>query len=222
MPIRLLTDALSADDQVRVLRHCSRLRFGKGAFIFHAGEAGDTVHLIETGKVAVLAGGSLGEPVMLTIMGQGEVFGEQGLLDPGHRRTATIQALTVVETMALRRDAFEELRHEHPTVDKLLIAILSQRVHRLTDAIIEFAELSAATRIYRRISQLATVFEVAGSDRPIPVTQAHVASMAAVKLRATNEVIGQARRDGVLTTARGRIVVVNWGELYRRAQLPAG
>ena len=46
--------------------------------------------------------------------------------------------------------------------------------------------------------------------------------MAAVKLRATNEVIGQARRDGVLTTARGRIVVVNWGELYRRAHLPAG
>jgi CRP/FNR family transcriptional regulator, cyclic AMP receptor protein len=214
-----LIDALDDETRRRLLQHCNRVRFGSGAYIFHAGEAGESVHMIESGRVAVLAGGALGDPITLRILGPGDVFGELALLSSAHRRTATIQAITLTETLVLHRAAFEEVRRSHPSVDRFLVTLLASQVTRLTEQIVEAAELPAATRIYRRLVQLGTLFEVVGSPAPIPVSQAQLASMAGAKLRVTNAVLADAKGDGLLDLARRRIVVLDWAEVHRRAHL---
>lgn len=212
-----LLDSLSPEARQLLLQQCRRTRFGSGAFLFHSGEAGDTIHMIASGRVAVLAGGRLGEPLMLTILGPGDVFGELALLNAQHRRTATIQALSATETLVLHRSDFDELRHSHPGVDRFLIALLAAQVERLTQQLIETTELPAHTRIYRRLAYLGTVFEVAGTSAPIPVTQAQLASMAGVKLRITSEVIRRAKADGLVTVSKRRVAVLDWPEVHRRA-----
>ena len=214
-----LLDVLSHDARRRVLQRCNRMRFGAGAYIFHAGEAGDSLHIIDSGRVGVQAGGALGEPVTLMILGPGDEFGVLALLGPEHRRSATIQAITTTETLVLHRDDFEEVRRTHPSVDRFLITLLASQVTRLTEQVVEAAELPAPTRIYRRIVQLGTLFEVAGSNTPIPITQNQLASMAGAKLRVTNAVLAKAKGDGVLDLARRRIAVLDWTEVHRRARL---
>jgi CRP/FNR family transcriptional regulator, cyclic AMP receptor protein len=214
-----LLDELSHDARRRLLQRCNRVRFGSGAYIFHAGEAGDSLHIIESGRVAVLAGGALGEPVTLMILSAGDVFGELALLSVEHRRTATIQAMTTTETFVLHRADFEDVRRTHPSVDRFLIRLLAEDVRRLTEQVVEAAELPAPTRIYRRIVRLGTLFEVAGSNTPIPVSQTQLASMAGAKLRVTNAVLAKAKGDGVLDLARRRIAVLDWNEVHRRARL---
>lgn len=217
MSTQLLGD-LSEHDRRQVLARTTRLRFARGAYVFHAGEAGDSLHLIDRGRVAVQAGGALGDPLTLTILGAGEAFGEQALLAEDHRRTATIQAIEVTETLMLRRGDFEDIRTRHPSVDRFLVAVLARQVRRLTEQITELAEVSAPTRVYRRLVSLVELFEV---DRPggeIPVTQSQLASMAGTKLRLVNQVMSDARSGGVLETANRRIIVRDLDALRRRAR----
>jgi CRP-like cAMP-binding protein len=210
---------LDLEDRRRVLSKCRRMRIRAGGYLFHAGEAGDTLHLIDRGLVGILAGSSLGEPFMLTVLGPGQVFGEQALLSDDRARTATAQALQQTETLALSRQDFEELRRRHPSVDRFLIAILSAQVRRLSDQVVELIELPAPARVYRRIVAMGELF--GGTDGTvIPLTQSQLASLAGVKLRVTNRVVAEARRNGLLQTGRHRLVLVDFERL--RVQARAG
>jgi CRP/FNR family transcriptional regulator, cyclic AMP receptor protein len=214
--------AVSEQDQRRIIQLCTRRRYATGAFLFYGGDAGDSLHLIVKGKVAILAGGALGDVLMLSVLSVGEVFGELALIGEEPHRTTSVRALEPTETLVLRRDDFEELRRQHPSVDRFLVALLAARVRRLTTRIVETAEVPAATRVYRRIVELADTFGATTPEASVPVTQDQLASMAGVKLRVTNRVIGDARRDGLLDTGRGRLMLYDLTELRRRAGLRSG
>jgi CRP/FNR family cyclic AMP-dependent transcriptional regulator len=215
--LRLL-DSLPDEERTALLRQCRPARYRTGAFICHAGTPGDSLHIILRGRVTASAGGAFGEPVTLAVMGVGEAFGEMALIDPQHHRTATVQAIELTETLVVARDDFDDLRRRHPMVNDLLIQVLVARVRRLTNQLTELAELPAAVRIHRQVVKLGELFEVVDTEDPIPVSQNQLASLAGVKLRVTNKVLGEAREAKVLETARRRIVVRDWSAVRRAAQ----
>jgi CRP/FNR family cyclic AMP-dependent transcriptional regulator len=212
-----LLDVLAEEDRRAITAHCTRARFPSGAFVFHAGEAGDTLHIIAKGRVAVLAGGWGGDPVTLAILGVGEVFGELALLGDDHR-TATIRAIEPSETLILRAADFDRLRAERPKLNDFLITILAQQVARLTRQVIEIAEVPASKRVYRRLVELAAMFGGEGDGAAIPVSQDQLASMASTKLRITNKVIAEARAAGLVSTGRRRILILNYEGLRQKAR----
>ncbi len=215
-----LLTSLDPRDRVAVTQRCTRLRYERGAYLFHAGEAGDALHFILKGRVSILAGVG-GDPVILAIMGKGEVVGEQALLSDAGLRTATAKALEPTETMRLRKAEFDELRRQNPAIERLLVNILAGQVRRLTNQVHELVNVPATTRIYRRLVDLAELYEVAHDGGDIPVTQDQVASMAGVRLRITNRVLNDAKAAGLVSTANRRITVENWDELRRRARVDA-
>jgi CRP/FNR family transcriptional regulator, cyclic AMP receptor protein len=210
-------DLLGEDQQRLLLGRCNRARFPAGSFIFHAGEAGDTLHLIAKGRVAVQAGGWGGDPVTLTILGAGDVFGELAMLGDA-RRSATIRAIEATETMILRAADFHRLRQEEPKVNDFLIGILAAQTRRLTDQIVEHAEVPATKRVYRQLVRMADLFDATEPGREVPITQDQLASMASAGLRLTNKVIADARAAGLVSTGRGRIKVADYPGLVRRAR----
>jgi CRP/FNR family transcriptional regulator, cyclic AMP receptor protein len=161
---------------------------------------------------------SLGEMRTLAVLGVGETFGEMALLLEDHRRTATVQTLEPTETQVLSRTQVEELRASGRAIDRFLVDLLARRVDRLTAQLIELTEVPAPVRVYRRITELATLFAATKPGSHIPVTQAQIASMAGVKLRVTNRVITDARRDGLVETGWHRLTVLDLPEIRRRSK----
>jgi CRP-like cAMP-binding protein len=204
--------------QSALLHACPRRRFARGDFVFHTGEAGDTLYLIRKGRVAVLAAQSLGETRTLGILGINDIFGELSLVLEGRRRTATVQALEPTETLVLSRTQVEELRASGKAIDRFLVDLLARQVERLTGQLIELAEVPAPVRVYRRIVDLAVMFGAIEPGGVIPVTQDKIASMAGVKLRVTSRVIADARADGLLLTGKGQLIILKLTELRRRAR----
>jgi CRP/FNR family transcriptional regulator, cyclic AMP receptor protein len=45
--------SLSAVEREELLRACRRRRFAKGEVVFHQGDPGDSLHLLDVGRVAV-------------------------------------------------------------------------------------------------------------------------------------------------------------------------
>ncbi|HEY5875165.1 MAG TPA: Crp/Fnr family transcriptional regulator [Ilumatobacteraceae bacterium] len=210
---------LAQADRALVLRSTHRHRYPAGTYLYHAGELGDSLHIVVKGRLAALAGTDLSEPMMLNLLGPGEVFGELALFNADHRRQASILAVETSECLVLYRDAVQQLRQRHPQVNDMLLSVLVHRVERLTVQVGELFELDAPTRVYRQLARLGETYGVTERDGEIPLTQQQVASLAGVKLRVTNRVLNEARADGVLTTGKRRVIVHDWPTVRRRAGL---
>jgi CRP-like cAMP-binding protein len=210
---------LSPQEETEVRRQCRRQRYAAGEHLFHAGDLGDAFHYIDRGRVLVLVGAAGGDYVALSVLGPGESFGEQALLDPRSRRTATVRALEPTETLTLSRPEFERLRADNPQIERMLTNVLAHQVRRLSNRLVEALTEPVEVRVYRRLHELGELYDVTGTAEPIPLTQEQIAAMAGARLRVTNRILNEARRDGVLATRRRRIVIEDWDELGRRAHL---
>ena len=214
-----ILDGIPEEDRRRVLAATRRRRFGRREVLFHEGDPGDTVHLIDRGRVAVRVTTPLGDVATLNVRGVGDVVGELALLDPNSRRTASVVALEPSETLALHREEFDDLRRLHPSVDRFLVAILALEVQRLSSLLAEALYIPVDTRVLRRVLALADLYAEDGSDRvEIPFTQEEIGSIAGTSRATVNRVLGEAEVDGSLQVKRGRVIVIDRQRLERRAR----
>ena len=121
---------LSEEHRRLVVSRMPRRGFRKGDTLFHEGDLGDSLHILEKGTVAVRTSTPLGDVVTLAVMGAGASFGEQALLSDDSRRTASVVAMEPVETRMLHRHDFEQLRTDHPSIERFLVELLSAQVPR--------------------------------------------------------------------------------------------
>lgn len=208
-----LLASLTADDRRSVLSTAHRRRFATGEVIVHEGDPGDAFHLIAKGRVGVRVTTPGGSVVLVNVHGTGSAFGEQALIEPSARRSATIAALEPTETLSLNAAAFEDLRREHPGVDRLLVEVLSKEVRRLTNRLAEALYDSAEKRVLRRLLDLDAIYEGV-----IPLTQDNLASMAGTTRPTANGVLRGLVEDGILELHRGRIQLLDRGALETRAR----
>ncbi len=203
-----LLHPLSEAEQRALLARCTRQRFPRNAFIFHEGEAGESVHLIDTGTVAVRVTSPTGDAVTLDVLGSGDAFGEQALIGEDAHRTATVIALERTETRRFTRTEFETLLSDHPSTAMVVARMLDDRLRSTSHALMEALYLPAETRVLRRLSRLAEIY-AGHSSQSIPLTQDDLASLAGTTRQTVNRVLGQAQEDGMLQLSRGRITVTD-------------
>jgi CRP/FNR family transcriptional regulator, cyclic AMP receptor protein len=201
-----ILNGLPEDVRRHVLAAARLRRFGRAEVVFHEGDPGDTLHLIAKGRVAVRVSTTLGETATLAVLGRGDFFGELALL--GERpRTATVAALEPVETMALHRDSFDELRAAYPQVQAFLVEVLGAQVRRLSAQVMEALYVPADRRVLRRLSELAALYSGGEDGASIPMTQEDLATMAGTSRATVNRVLGEAEKAGLITVGRRRVTV---------------
>lgn len=105
--------------------------FVKGRILFYKGSPGNSLYLVESGLVRIFVLSETGQEVTLTLQGIGECFGELALLDGAPRSTGAVaQDTTVAHTLA--RADFLHLLDSQPLLARRLLALLAQRLRRLT------------------------------------------------------------------------------------------
>lgn len=150
----------------------------------------------------------------LTVLGPGDFFGEQALLAPDARRTASATALSPVTTTTLRRTDFVELRAAHPQTNEVLLQALAAQVRRLSGQLIEALYVPAEQRVKRRLHHATTVF---GEGRVVPLTQEQVANLAGTTRATVSRVFRKLQGDGIVELSRGRVRVLEPALLAKEA-----
>ena len=215
-----LLGGLSDADTRVVLASAHRRRFARGEVVFHEADPADTVHLVVEGRFAARRSTPAGDTVTFSIVGPGDTFGEMALLGAQPRRTSTIVALEPAVTLTLGFGDVERLRAAHPTVERQLVAMLAQRVARLSDHLLEALHVPADERIVRRLLEICDRYvAVAGAATVvIPLTQDAVGELAGASRPTTNRVLRSLAADGVVALHRGSIEVLDREALARRAR----
>lgn len=213
-----LLHGLAEEDRRAVMVRMGRRSYRKDDTLFHEGDPGDSLHLIDKGRVAIRAATRSGDAAILAVLGRGDSFGEQALLSPTARRTASVVALEPVETRVLMRTDFDELRRQQPSVERFLVEVLAAQVRRLSTHLLEALYLPVEARVVRRLADLAAVYATEAATVEIPLRQDDLASIAGTTRSTANRVLQQLVDDEIVALARGRIVILDAGTLTDRAR----
>src|SRR5262245_9630807 len=99
-----------------------------GEILFRAGEAGDSMYIVLSGRLRVSVQRSNGSEEVIREIARGESVGELALLT-GETRSATIRAIRDSELAMLSRNAFERAIRIDPTLIRQIAVALASR-HR--------------------------------------------------------------------------------------------
>src|SRR5215472_2269190 len=97
--------------------------------LFHAGDVGDAMYLIEEGKVRICVRAKDGHEVTLTELGRGDFFGEMALLDD-QRRSADARIAEDARLAVLSRKHFLSFVRSNPNVALEMLTALAKRLRR--------------------------------------------------------------------------------------------
>lgn len=199
-----------------IVREAGRRPFERGEAVFHRGQDATELHLIEKGHFAVEYSGAEGKSVVVAVLGPGETFGEIALVEENATRSATVIALEPARTRVIDRGWFTRLRAKDPSVDRLVIAVLTAQVRRLTERAFENARVSERQRVRRQLASLARSY--GGDDGvAIPITTQTVADLAGTSRARVSEVIKEEKAAGTIDSRRNRITVLDVVGLEARA-----
>ena len=100
------------------------LSFAEGEVLMEEGSIGDALYLLVSGEVEV----SLKKNnKILARLGKGEPIGEMGIIDAAPR-SATITALTDVDTLKIEQEDFDELMSDRQEISMGVIRVLIKRL----------------------------------------------------------------------------------------------
>ena len=122
-----LFGGLTEEQLAVVLPHLREESFEAGDWVIREGENGDSLYFIGAGRVRVTQNNP--HAIELAELGVGEAFGEMELIDT-QPRSASVQALTKLETYSLHHHELHALNHEHPKIFALIVLNLARVLSR--------------------------------------------------------------------------------------------
>lgn len=137
-----LFSELGDDELVEIWKLVQIRSYKKSNIILFEEDPGDSLFIIKEGKVKITRLSEEGKEVILSILGEGEFFGEMSLLD-GESRSANVIALADSEVFILKREDFLNILTDNPQIAISLLEELAYRI-RKSDQQIEYLSLADA------------------------------------------------------------------------------
>ena len=118
---------LSRENLARIVGKFEEEKFLTDEVIVKQGQPGDALYIVQSGAVEVSLEHDGLRVESVAILGPSECFGEMSLFT-GQKRTATVGALVDSVILKLRKEAWEELLQQHPSLSLHFCKVLSQRL----------------------------------------------------------------------------------------------
>lgn len=155
-----------------VAQHTQRHTFETDQIVFLEGEAATGLYILQHGWIKAVKFAANGREQVLRFLGPGEVFNAIGVL-AGTANPATAMALEPTTIWLVQREALLQLCEAHPSLARMVIQNLAQRIHYLVDLVEDLSLRSVEARLARFLLEQADGFVV---HRQRWATQAELAA----------------------------------------------
>jgi CRP/FNR family cyclic AMP-dependent transcriptional regulator len=204
-----LFEALKEDDLEAIARVTITRAYDKDQVIILAEEEGDALFIIGSGQVKVSIVSEDGREVILSLLGEGAVFGELSLLD-GKPRSANVVATENTELFMVRRSDFLQLVYKVPQIAVGLLAELAARLRKTDRKIEGLALLDVTSRISETLLQLADE-QGQESEKGVTLTarptHQQLANMSGTTRETVSRVLKRLEGQGYIST-EGRAITI--------------
>jgi CRP/FNR family cyclic AMP-dependent transcriptional regulator len=117
-------ELLNEDDRIALAGVIDELEVAEGHTLFQAGDPGDSLFIVDSGRLELFIKDTAGQKIVLTTAQPGDMFGELAMLDSSPR-TATAVALEESDLLVLDRDDLLLLFQRKPEAALHMMAALS-------------------------------------------------------------------------------------------------
>lgn len=207
-----LFSELSDKDLEHVVNVANRQRYHKENLILIEEEVGSSMFVILDGRVKISRISDDGREVILSILSEGDFFGEMSLLD-GQTRSANVTAIDDSELLVIRREEFLQMLHDYPQIAINLLKELAQRIRKGDEHIKSLSLQDAKGRVANTLVRIAEDYGVFRKGQveinELPLQQ-DLANMAGTSRETISRVIKTLIQQGYLKKERGKIVILDY------------
>ena len=199
-----------------ILAHATVARHAEGDQIFAKGDPDNSMMAVLKGRVMISAPSPDGRQVVLTVMREGDVFGEIALLD-GNERTADATAAIDCELLVVPRRSLLALLERRPDLCIDLLIVLCERLRRTNEQVEDLAFLDLEARIAKVLVRLTE--ESGGEDRSstkpvgVKISQRALGELVGGSRESVNKHLQDWKRSGIIAIEKGAIVIRDLGAL---------
>ena len=198
-------------------------RFRPGEIIFHEGDSGQFLYLVQSGQVRIFVNGLDGSEMSVILFGKpGDIFGELAVID-GLTRSASAVALNETILLTMNRADFRRHMRQCPRLALNFMRVLSHRVRYNTRQMDSLATLDVSKRLARKLLELGQNYGRPTPDGvriPMTLTQTHLASLIGATRESANKSLRVFRQRGWIQMQPGQILILDPDALH--AQVTAG
>lgn len=120
-------DNLSDDEMVEIAKIAQRKEFAKDEMIYMAGDLGDKLYVVNSGKIKVSRISDTGKEQVIRVLGTGDFMGELALFNRSELRDNAI-ALSDVVMCVISADEMKESMRKYPDISIKIMEELSNRL----------------------------------------------------------------------------------------------
>ncbi|GAA2088774.1 Crp/Fnr family transcriptional regulator [Actinomadura alba] len=206
--------AVSTQAWTRLISAGAVLRHEPGGILLRQGDPPAHVLVLIAGRVKVLRSSPDGSVLVLAVRGPGEILGDISVLG-GDDRSATVIAIDPCETRAIPADRFLLLVRSLGLETELLRHAMN-RIREGEAWRAELAALPAAPRLARTLLRLTAPGQAIPVD--VGLDQTELGQAAGLSRSTVAAELARLRDQGLVTTARRRIVITDLPRLRALAE----
>lgn len=183
-----------------------RRRIKRGTTVIAAGEPGDSLNVVISGRLKVVLQDKTGHEVILHMLGPNEYFGEMAPIDDAPR-SATVIATEPCEVLVLSREPFMQCLNGH---FDMTLKVMGCLVRRLRSANRKIGNLAMLDVFGRVAAQLLEMSELRDGQRVVPhrLARQEVASMVGASREMVSRV-WKALQAGGYISIRGNVIYLD-------------
>jgi CRP/FNR family transcriptional regulator, cyclic AMP receptor protein len=189
--------------------------YPKGSVIVFEDDAGDALYLVAAGQVKVVLIAEDGREVILSVLGEGNFFGEMAVIDE-EPRSAHVIAMEDSSLLVLRRDDFQHRLRANPEIAISLLREISRRLRRADEKIASLVLLDVNGRVANLLLRMA---EDEGGDR---ITRKLTHHTIAQMIGSSRETVSRTMRNlvdrGIISVTRKDITLTDRHSLMLAAR----
>ena len=201
---------LGADDLGRVAQVAVPRSYDGQQVIFREGDDSDTCYIVRSGHARAIRHHSDGRMITLAHFGPNDIFGELAMFDD-ERRSATVEALDDLSTVAIPGSAMRGLLERHPEIAVKLVIALGRRLRAANERLSSQSFQTVQSRVAAVLDQLVEQARAEGEggqrDVLVTATQAELAQLAGSSRESASRFLAVLERAGVISQGRGRLTV---------------
>jgi CRP/FNR family cyclic AMP-dependent transcriptional regulator len=180
--------------------------YPKNSVILFEDDPGDALFIVASGQVKVVLIGEDGREVILSVLSDGDFFGEMSLIDD-EPRSAHVIAMKDSSLLVLRRDDFQQQIQQLPSIALKVLKVLVGRLRRADAKIGGLVLLDVNGRVAKLLLDLAD--ESGGPRITRKLTHHTIAQM----IGSSRETVSRAMREltdrGLIDVSRREITIKN-------------
>jgi CRP/FNR family cyclic AMP-dependent transcriptional regulator len=171
------------------------------------GEMGDSLYMIQSGKVKVFIGDEDGREIILKILGPGDFFGEMSMIDK-QPRSASVTTIEASMFLVLAHAGFERCVEEAPRIGTMVMQILAQRVREADRKIGTLALMD----VYGRVASTLLELSVYNNGKLMvgeKLSQQDLANMVGASREMVNRILKDLSERGFISIESKSITIIN-------------